>query len=72
MLLFRSEEHVQNWCRQWKMDFGALLTLEQAWGLAYAWYSPDRRLRDWQRKTVDEVEALLAELGLTSPYWNLH
>ena len=71
MLLFRSEEHVQHWCEQWRLGPGALLTLKQTWQLAYAWYSPDRREQSWRRKTVDEVEALLAEIGLTSPYWKL-
>lgn len=71
MLFFRSEEHVDRWCRQWKLERGALLTLDQVWGLAHAWYSPDRRELSWRRFTVDEAEALLKNLGLTSPFWNL-
>ena len=71
MLLFRSEEHVNRWCAQWKLRRGAVLSLDLAWRLASAWYGPDRRERTWRRKTVDEAEALLAELGLTSPFWTL-
>jgi hypothetical protein len=71
MLLFRSEEHVDHWCQQWKLERGALLSVEQAWRLALAWYAPDRRDVAWRRKTVDEAEALFEELGLTSPFWNL-
>ena len=71
MLLFRSEEHVDRWCAQWKMPRGGLLTLDQAWRLAQAWYGPDRRDPNWRRKTVDEAEALLAQLGLTGAFWNL-
>ena len=71
MLLFRSEEHVDNWCRQWKLERGALLSLEQAWLLAQAWYGPDRREVAWRRKTLEEAEALFEDLGLTSPFWNL-
>ena len=71
MLLFRSEEHVDRWCKQWKLERGALLSLDQAWRLALAWYGPDRRERTWRRKTVDETEAMLAELGLTGSFWNL-
>jgi hypothetical protein len=71
MLLFRSEEHVDRWCRQWGQERGALLSLDQAWRLALAWYSPDRREPAWRRKNVDEVEALFAELGLTETFWNL-
>ena len=71
MLLFRSEEHVNRWCAQWNLPPGALLSLEQAWQLAQAWYGQDRRLPTWRRKTVEEAEALFSELGLTSSYWKL-
>lgn len=71
MLLFRSEEHVDRWCEAWRFDRGGLLSLETAWRLAEAWYSPDRRRPEWRRRTVDEVEALFAELGLTSDFWKL-
>lgn len=71
MLLFRSEEHVDRWCRQWKLARGAVLSIEQAWQLARGWYEPDRRDPAWRRKTVDETEAFLSQLGLTGPFWNL-
>ena len=71
MLLFRSEEHVDRWCNSWSQPRGALLTPEQAWKLAHAWYSQDRRDLSWRRRTVDETEALLAQLDLTGPFWNL-
>ena len=71
MLLFRSEEHIERWCRSWRLECGAILTLEQTWGLAQAYYGPDRREPSWRRKTLDETEAVFAELGLTSPFWNL-
>jgi hypothetical protein len=71
MLLFRSEEHVDRWCRSRRMERGAILTLEQVWGLARAYYGPDRRDAAWRRKTADESAAVFAELGLTSPFWSL-
>jgi hypothetical protein len=71
MLLFRSEEHVERWCGRWGQAWGALLTLEQAWGLAAAWYIEDRRDPSWRRKTLDEIEPLFARLGLTSEFWGL-
>jgi hypothetical protein len=70
MLLFRSEEHVHRWSRLWRVEPGATLTLEQAWGLEQAWFQ-DRRSPEWRRRTVDETHALFAELGLTSPFWRL-
>ncbi len=71
MLLFRSEEHVDKWCAQWNLPKGALLTLGQTWRLAVAWYGDDRRLLDWRRRTVDETEAVFAQLGFTSSFWDL-
>ena len=71
MLLFRSEAHLDRWLRDWMLPRGAILSLDQCWRLANAWYTPDRREPDWRRKTVDEIEALLSELDLTGEYWRL-
>lgn len=71
MLLFRSEEHVDRWCKAWRLERGAILTLDQQWRLAQGWYSPDRRDPTWRRKTPDEAEAVFTELGLTGPFWSL-
>jgi hypothetical protein len=71
MLFFRSEEHVTRWCEAWHFQRGGMLSLETGWNLAHAWYSPDRREKSWRRRTVDEAEALFAQLGLTSPFWSL-
>jgi hypothetical protein len=71
MLLFRSEEHVDRWCRQAGLPRGGLLSVEQCWRLAQAWYSADRRDPAWRRLTVDEAEACLADIGLTGDFWRL-
>jgi hypothetical protein len=71
MLLFRDEEHVEHWCRQWRLERGAVLTLDLAWRLALAWFTADRGAPEWRRPTVDEVETLFASLGLTEPFWRL-
>ncbi|HET9480899.1 MAG TPA: hypothetical protein VFP98_04015 [Candidatus Polarisedimenticolia bacterium] len=71
MLLFRSEEHVERWCRTWRVDRGGTLSLEQVWGLARAWYTSDRRAPDWQRYSVEEAEAILRGIGLVDEFWNL-
>ena len=71
MLLFRSEEHIDRWCTQWRFERGAVLSLETGWRLAHAWYAEDRRNPEWRRRTVDEVEDLFSQLGLTSPFWAL-
>jgi hypothetical protein len=71
MLLFRSEEHVERWCRTWRMDRGATLSLEQVWALACAWFAPDRRAPEWRRYTVGEGTAIFENLGLTTAYWKI-
>jgi hypothetical protein len=70
MLLFRDEEHLDRWCRMRELERGALLTPEQCWRLAFGWYK-DKLEPNWRRHTVEETEALLAEVGLTGPFWNL-
>jgi Alkylmercury lyase len=70
MLLFRSEEHAANW-REARGFIGArTLSLETGWKLARTWYG--RKLEpDWRRHTVEEAEALFADLGLTGGFWQL-
>ena len=70
MLLFRSEEHVEDWARAGHGPKGALLTLDQLWGLASAWYR-DRMAPGWRRRTPEEAQALLESLGLSGPFWSL-
>jgi hypothetical protein len=71
MLLFRSEEHVGKWCRDWRFQRGAVLRLGVCRRLADAWYRDDRRDPNWQRRTPQQAQALFASLGLTSPFWSL-
>jgi hypothetical protein len=71
MLLFRSEEHVRDWCQLRGLPEGGLLRLDQLWGLARAWYADDRRASDWRRMTTVESRALLNGLGLQGPFWEL-
>lgn len=70
MLLFRGEEHIDTWRTQWNQPRGAMLTVDQAWKLAVAWYG-NKMEANWRRATVEETEALLTKLGLTGPFWNL-
>lgn len=70
MLLFRAEEHIDRWCRARDLARGATVTPQQGWQLAYAWYK-DKVKPEWRRNTLEEAETLLAEIGLTSPFWNL-
>jgi hypothetical protein len=70
MLLFRAEEHIDRWCRTRDIERGATFAPEQGWQLAHGWYS--NKLRpDWRRHTIEEAEALLANVGLSGAFWNL-
>jgi len=70
MLLFRDEEHVDRWRAARDLPRGGLLTPDQTERLARGWYG--RKLApDWRRHTLEETEALLAQVGLTGPFWNL-
>ena len=70
MLLFRSGEHVDRWCQARDLPLGGVLTTEQAWRLAHGWYK-DKLKPGWRRHTLEETEALLLELAITGPFWNL-
>ena len=71
MLLFRSEEHVDRWCAQWALSRGAILSMDQAWGLATAWFSANRAAPAWSRPSVEVVEQLFESLGLVGSFWKL-
>ena len=68
MLLFRSEEHVNQWCSDRAIARGAVLSLDQCWELAKAEYK-DRMLPDWRWMTREETRQLFDDLGLTGPFW---
>ncbi len=70
MLLFRSEEHLEEWRRERGLDRGAVLSLQQQWQLADAWY-PGRLDPDWKRRTPEQAQAVFEELGLTGTFWRL-
>ena len=66
MLLFRSEEHVE----QSGKAKGALMTPEQMWRLADTWYR-DRDDPAWRRRSAEEAEDVFAQIGLTGEFWKL-
>jgi hypothetical protein len=71
MLFFRSEEHVDKWCKDWRFERGAVLRLGQCWELAQIWYGADRRDPSWRRYTVQEAQKIFTQLGLTGAFWQL-
>jgi hypothetical protein len=70
MLLFRSEEHVDRWSKQRGLPPGELVTPDQIWALARAWYSNVLR-PGFRRRTPDEAQAFFDSIGLTGTFWQL-
>jgi hypothetical protein len=62
MRLLRSEDSAR--------DGGAVLELPQLFDLARAWYG-SRLDPDWQPRTRDEAQRVLASVGLVGPFWQL-
>jgi hypothetical protein len=70
MLAFRSEAHVDRWCRSRRVEKGAVFTLDQAWQLARAWYA-DKLSPEWRRATPEEAQATFERIGLSGEFWRL-
>ena len=71
MLLFRSEEQIDRWCRAWGLPRGATMSPATCWSLAREWYH-DRCDPQWRRRTVDEAHSAFRQLGLTGDFWKLN
>ena len=70
MLLFRHEDHINRWCAAHHLGVGAVMTPEQCWQLARAWYQ-DRLRPGWRRFTMVETEAIFHAVGLHGPFWDV-
>jgi hypothetical protein len=70
MLFFRSEEHLDKWLAPRGGERGAVLSLADTWRLSKAWY-PDRRRPEWVPRTIEQSQAVLRSVGLTSDFWDL-
>lgn len=68
MLLFRSEEHVERWCRTRGLPKRPLVSLDQLWELSVAWYS-NRLTPEARRPMGAEIREIFDRLGLTDPFW---
>jgi len=69
MLLFRSEESVNQWCEANQVPRRPLVSLEQLWKLAVIWYE-NRLTAESRRPVADEMVQIFNSLGLTGPFWD--
>jgi len=70
MLLFRSEEHVERWCRTRGLPVQPRVSMAQLWELAVAWYA-NRITEESRRPVGDEVRAIFDRIGLRGPFWEI-
>lgn len=68
MNLFRSEDHVSRWLDDGQT--GTTIPVTQLAELATAWWG-DRLAPSWRPHTRDQNQAILQEVGLTTPFWEL-
>jgi hypothetical protein len=69
MLFFRSEARVIEWCRDRQSPVRPLVTIEQLWGLALAWYAT-RLKPESRRPQAREMVEIFAGLGLAGEFWD--
>jgi hypothetical protein len=69
MLLFRSEETVNSWCEARDLPRRPLISLDQLWQLAVAWYA-NRLTVESRRPGPNEMAKVFASVGLTGPFWD--
>ncbi|MEY2546252.1 MAG: hypothetical protein QOG48_1369 [Verrucomicrobiota bacterium] len=69
MLLFRSEETVDQWCAARKIPRRPLINLDQLWQLAVTWYG-NRLTVESRRPKPDEMMSIFASIGLTDSFWD--
>jgi hypothetical protein len=69
MLLFRSEETVNQWCATHNIPPRPLVNLQQLWQLAVHWYA-NRLTVESRRPAPDEMVLIFKSLDLTGPFWD--
>ena len=68
MLLFQSEEWIDVWCKQNKLERGEVLSVAQVWELSKLWYH-DRLSVDFHGRSLEQVAEIFKQAGLTSSFW---
>jgi hypothetical protein len=69
MLLFRSEETVNQWCVAHNIPRRPVVNLEQLWQLAVHWYA-NRLTIESRRPAPNEMVFIFKSLNLTGAFWD--
>jgi hypothetical protein len=70
MVFLRSEEHLGRWVAERGWEPGASMSAETLQELALRWWST-RLDPGWRPRAAAESQAILDEVGLTGPFWQL-
>ena len=70
MVFLRSEEHLERWLEANGWEPGATFSATKLNELARRWWWT-RLDPDWRPRTAAKSQAILNELGLTGPFWQL-
>ena len=70
MVFLRSEEHLASWLGAGGHEAGASMDAATLQELASRWWS-SRLDPGWRPRTASESQAILDEVGLTGPFWQL-
>jgi hypothetical protein len=68
MLLVRSDDEADAWCRLTGEPRGETVPLAQVWTLAQAWYG-DRMSPSFRGRTVAQAQDIFQRVGLRSDFW---
>lgn len=68
MLFFRSEELLETWLASNHAQRGAILSIPTLWELSKRWYH-NRMSVEYHGRTVEQIQEIFAEAGLTSEFW---
>jgi hypothetical protein len=68
MLFFRSEGTLNQWLASKNAVRGAVSSIPQLWELSQRWYH-NRLSPDYHGRTMEQVQELFKEVGLTSEFW---
>jgi hypothetical protein len=70
MVFLRSEEHLARWLEAKGWEPGASMSAPTLHELARRWWGT-RLGPDWRPRAPAESQAILDEVGLTGPFWQL-
>ena len=68
MLFFQSEERLNEWLASNQAERGAVLSIPKLWELSQRWYE-NRMSVDYHGRSMEQVQAIFKELGLTWEFW---